>query len=55
MNGERLGQGRENSKQFLIDHPDVREQVDKALRAVLFAAKQQNSADAPADAPTTGK
>ncbi|MCX7044900.1 MAG: recombinase RecA [Candidatus Sumerlaeota bacterium] len=35
---ERLGQGRENTKQFLIDHPDVRGKIDGLLRAKLFAA-----------------
>jgi recombination protein RecA len=35
FNGERIGQGRENARQFLKDHPDVREQVDSAVRKAL--------------------
>ena len=30
--GERLGQGRENSKQFLIENPDIRAEIDKKIR-----------------------
>ena len=30
--GERLGQGRENAKQFLKEHPEVREQSEAAIR-----------------------
>jgi recombination protein RecA len=31
-NGERIGQGRENTKAFLKEHPKVAEQVEKAIR-----------------------
>jgi len=31
-NSERLGQGRENSKQFLLDHPEIMEEIELALR-----------------------
>jgi recombination protein RecA len=31
--GERIGQGRENAKDFLRDHPDMAAQVDRQLRA----------------------
>lgn len=31
-NGERLGQGRENSKNFLREHPDVLEEIEGKLR-----------------------
>ncbi len=33
--GERIGQGRDNAKQFLKDHPDTRAAIDAALRAAL--------------------
>jgi len=33
--GERLGQGRETARQFLRDHPEVRERLDSELRAKL--------------------
>ncbi len=31
-NGERIGQGRDNSKDFLASHPDVAEEVEKQVR-----------------------
>jgi recombination protein RecA len=33
--GERIGQGRENARQFLRQHTDVREQLEKELRIAL--------------------
>lgn len=30
--GEKIGQGRENSKQYLTDHPDIMEEIDKLVR-----------------------
>ena len=32
-NGERLGQGRENAKQFLIEHPEMAEEILTAIRS----------------------
>jgi recombination protein RecA len=31
--GERIGQGRENAKEFLHDHPEILEQIDQQVRA----------------------
>ena len=28
----RVGQGRENSKQFLLDHPDILAEIDRKVR-----------------------
>jgi recombination protein RecA len=33
--GERIGQGRENARQFLRDNPDIRDRVDTELRRAL--------------------
>src|SRR5258705_1849329 len=33
--GERIGQGRENAKQFLKDNPDLRAKLDVDLRKML--------------------
>jgi recombination protein RecA len=33
--GERIGQGRENARQFLKDNPDVRQKLDAELRRLL--------------------
>jgi len=52
--GERIGQGRENARQFLKDNPDIREKLEAELRVVLGLAKQValGSNGAPvADAP----
>jgi len=35
--GEQLGQGRENSKQFLIDNPDVMMQMSARVREKAMA------------------
>ena len=32
-NGEKIGQGRENAKQYLINNPQIREEVDEKVRA----------------------
>ncbi|HTA67561.1 MAG TPA: recombinase RecA [Bryobacteraceae bacterium] len=55
--GERIGQGRENARQFLKDNPDVRQQVDSELRKALgLTRKEQPEAAAavePAPKPVT--
>jgi recombination protein RecA len=47
--GERIGQGRENAKQFLKDNPDMREKLDLDLRNALGFSK--NGTAEPAAAP----
>ena len=55
--GERIGQGRENAKQFLRDNPDVYKRVDAELRKALGLVKEavngapQAAAAAAAPAP----
>ena len=39
--GERLGQGRENVKQFLKDHTDIRSAIDERVRRDLGLAREQ--------------
>src|SRR5271168_2126833 len=46
--GERIGQGRENARQFLKDNPDVKKKVDTELRKHLGLTKE---AAAPVVAP----
>jgi recombination protein RecA len=38
---ERIGQGRENARQFLKDNPDIRQQVDTELRKVLGLTRKE--------------
>jgi recombination protein RecA len=35
FNGERMGQGRENARQFLRDNKDIRQEIDRRLRQGL--------------------
>jgi recombination protein RecA len=46
--GERIGQGRENARQFLKDNPDIRQSVDIELRKALGLIKSEPAA---AEAP----
>src|SRR5256884_4064447 len=48
--GERIGQGRENARQFLKDNPDIRQSVDLELRKHLGLVKLEPVA-LPAEAP----
>jgi recombination protein RecA len=48
--GERIGQGRENARQFLKDNPDIREKIDSELRKALGLIKE-TAAAASAEAP----
>jgi recombination protein RecA len=48
--GERIGQGRENARQFLKDNPDVKKKLDAELRKHLGLVKSEPAA-APAVAP----
>jgi recombination protein RecA len=50
--GERIGQGRENARQFLKDNPDVKKKVDTELRKHLGLTKDAVvAAAAPVAAP----
>src|SRR5262249_41928451 len=53
--GERIGQGRENAKDFLHDHADVAEKIEATIRAKLgVPAKGGQRAAAAAAGATTG-
>ena len=47
--GDRIGQGRENARQFLKDNPDIRQSIDQELRKALGLIKLE-ATTAPADA-----
>src|SRR5271165_2113571 len=46
--GDRIGQGRENARQFLKDNPDIREAIDTELRKALGLIKTDAAAAAEA-------
>ena len=55
--GERIGQGRENVRGFLKDHPDVYKKLDAQVRQKLgIGVANQKAADVPAvpDVPSDG-
>jgi recombination protein RecA len=52
--GERIGQGRENARQFLKDNPDIRQSIDTELRKALGLTKPEPvaaAAEAPSPSP----
>jgi recombination protein RecA len=49
--GERIGQGRENARQFLRDNPDIRARIDVELRKALGLTKTAE-AESPVPPPT---
>jgi len=54
--GERIGQGRENAKQFLRDNPDVRKKLDAEVRKALnLPASLDAAAAAESAAAAKGK
>jgi recombination protein RecA len=46
--GERIGQGRENARQFLRDNPEVSRQIDMELRRLLGLIREPEAEAAPA-------
>jgi recombination protein RecA len=50
--GERIGQGRENARQFLKDNPDARTKLDTELRKLLGLFRAETLAAPPVPAPT---
>src|SRR5204863_7786412 len=51
--GERIGQGRENARQFMKDNPDARTKLDTELRKVLGMTRTETAPVAAVPAPTT--
>jgi recombination protein RecA len=49
--GERIGQGRENARQFMKDNPDIRTKVDVELRKVLGLNKNAEAENATVPTP----
>lgn len=39
-NGEKIGQGRENAKNFLVEHPAIFEEVEEKVKAQLFGTEE---------------
>lgn len=43
-NGEKIGQGRENAKNFLLEHPAIFEEVEEKVKAQLFGPVEEAAA-----------
>ena len=53
LDNERLGQGRENAKQFMIDNPDIADTIENKIRQHYGLALRQQSKTTKADAAKT--
>jgi len=49
-NGDRIGQGKENVRQFLREHPEITNEIDKQLRERLLVPVGKPAAAAPEEA-----
>ncbi|HYX91592.1 MAG TPA: DNA recombination/repair protein RecA, partial [Myxococcaceae bacterium] len=49
--GERIGQGRENAKQYLVEHPEVAKEIEQKLLEKYGVAKAAAAAVPPEDSP----
>jgi recombination protein RecA len=52
--GERIGQGRENARQFLKDNGDIRQNIDTELRKALGLIRPEPVNGSPVAAPPAG-
>ena len=44
-NGEKIGQGRENAKQFLLNNPELKDEIDKKVRAHYGIGEEADTAE----------
>ncbi|MGA0104176.1 MAG: recombinase RecA [Steroidobacteraceae bacterium] len=44
--GDRIGQGKENVRNYMIEHPEMAQEIDKALREKLLPARRQPAGEA---------
>jgi recombination protein RecA len=42
--GSKIGQGKDNARGFLREHPEIADEIEKALRAKLLPAKNGGKA-----------
>lgn len=51
--GDRIGQGKDNARQFLKDHPDIGSDIENRIRSVLGLPTQGTAPAGEADKPDT--
>ncbi|MFZ8987066.1 MAG: recombinase RecA [Steroidobacteraceae bacterium] len=44
--GDRIGQGKENVRNYMLEHPEMAQEIDKALREKLLPARRQPAGEA---------
>ena len=47
-NGERIGQGKDNAREYLKEHPEMAREIENKVRAAVGVAEQQNAVTAEA-------
>ena len=52
-NGEKIGQGRENAKLFLREHPEIRDEIEKKVRVQYHLDPADETAESAAQAADT--
>src|SRR5918996_668598 len=52
--GEQLGQGRENARQFLAEHRDIAQEVERRIREAVGLVAFSEEDDAPVEVPEAG-
>jgi recombination protein RecA len=50
FNGDRIGQGKENARDFLLEHKDIASAIEKKIRAELLPAAKKGPVEVPAAA-----
>jgi recombination protein RecA len=55
FNGDRIGQGKENARDFLIEHKDIAAEIEKRVRAELLPVAKKGPAEAPVVAEEQGE
>ncbi len=48
-NGSKIAQGRDAAKQYLIDHPDIKEEIEEKIRESYMPADDEDAASVVAD------
>ena len=49
-NGEKIGQGRENTKTFLAEHPDIMEEIENKVKQIIFQSDSEENEEVKEEA-----
>jgi len=50
---DRIGQGKDNAREFLKEHPEMADEIERKVRAILMPPKLEAVKDAADDAPAS--